>query len=409
MAARAVSPPGKRSSASSDRRIVLWIVAAVAVIALFFIVFGPAQEQNDPRPTIYNSGSQGIKAAYLLLSEMGYKSERWDSPLSQLRNADAEHSTLIIAEPILPIKELKPVQAEIAEFLKRGGRVVATGPFGAILLPGGRTESPTRLYKGLCFTEPEGPGALARAGEVSIAVPVRWSAEGPQYQVEQRCGTDAVVVRYRVGQGEAIWWSSPMPMTNTGLTSDANLKLLLASIGPSSRTVLFDEYLHEERESLLDPLQGLPWWPAAFQCLAVAALLLLARSLRSGPLRTPARVPRTSPVEFAQSMGRLYEKAGASGAATEAARGRLLEFLRDQCGIPREILRAEPPAISEALSERFGGDWTELEHHLDQAERASQVTLAPKTALKLVQLLEADHRRLHQHIQSHAHTSMAGR
>jgi len=173
--------------------------------------------------------------------------------------------------------------------------------------------------------------------------------------------------------------------------------------------VLFDEYLHARRENVLHALKGLPWWPAAFQCLAVVALLLLSRGRRSGPLRMPVRLPRTSPTEFAQSMGRLYGKADATAAATEAARGRLLEFLRDQCGIPREVLRAEPPAVAEALAERFGGDWTELESHLEQAALAATGGLAPKSALKLVQSLEDDHRRLQAQIHADRPMSLTGR
>ncbi len=393
------------TSPGRDRAIVLWLGAAILVAIILFSIFGTSQEDNDPEPTTYNSGSHGMKAALLLLPRLGYPDRRLETPLSALHGLDPAQTTLILTEPILPVKGLKPLQAEIAAFLAHGGRVIATGRTGAELLPDGQTDKPTRILEGLCFTIPEGGGALAAAGQLSIDEPVRWSAEGPQFRVEQRCGRDAAVVSYRVGQGEAIWLSSPMPLTNAGLNDDASLKLLLAALGRANdpthapaqpRTVLFDEYLHETRESITDTLRGLPWWPLAGQLAILAVLLVLSRGRRAGPLRRPIHLPRSSPIEFAQSMGRLYSRAGATEAATGAAYAKLVEYLRDQCGIAREILHQPAPAVSHALSERFGGDWNDVETHLHQAHHSGP--LSPKSALQLVQSLEADHQRLQQQI-----------
>jgi hypothetical protein len=215
-----------------------------------------------------------------------------------------------------------------------------------------------------------------------------------------------------VGAGEAIWWSSPMPMTNSGLSDDPSLKLMLASVGAPSdggkpRTVLFDEYMHTYRDSVGDTLKGLPWGALWWQLAAVAALLLLSFSRRSGPLRTAVTMPRTSPVEFAESMGVLYQRARATSAATEAARGRLLEFLRDQCGIPRELLRGQPPEVAQVLAERFGGDWREIDQHLAQAAVTGEITA--KSALKLVQSLDDDLLRLRELMRTHKPLAVVNR
>jgi len=381
-------------SNSKDRRVVIWVLVIAFGLVLGFTVLGPRHDPDDPQPTTYNSGTQGIKAAFVLLPELGYQAVRWDSPPAGLRNVDAAHTTLILTNPILPIKDIEQPRQAIADFLQRGGRVLATGPNGALLLPHGTTTSPTNLYTELCYTTPQGTGALASAGSVPMKETTRWDGAEGGIKVEQRCGPDAVVVRFRVGQGEAIWWSSPMPLTNGGLSGDPSLKLALASIGPPGRTVLFDEYLHTWHQTIGDTLAGLPWWALTWQCVAVFALLLFSFGRRNGPLRMPVRMPRTSPIEFAESMGHLYAKAGTTQAATEAARGRLVDFLRDHCGIPRELLRVKQPAVATELANRFGGDWTALEQHLQQAGLAAATALAPKSALKLVQSLDADYNRL---------------
>ncbi len=399
---------GKGAKTSTDRRFVLWLVGAVVVAVLLFALFGPRADTNDPEPTSTNASSRGVKAAFLLLPRLGYGVDRWTEPATHLDRLDAAKTTLVITNPDLPFRDLEVVQKALKQFMERGGRVIATGETGARLLPDGTVGSPTGVLKQYCETTGEGAGALSRPEGVQMEEPSRWITEGPLYRVRQRCGKDAVVVEYPVGRGTAIWWAQPTPMTNRGLKQDASLELVLASIGPVSagdggtRTVLFDEWLHSEHETVGSALTGLPWWPLTWQLVGVAVLLVLSLGRRNGPLRMPATMTRTSPIEFAQSMGRLYEKAGATEAATGAAESRLKQYLHQSGGLPRETLRGTPETIGEALRARFGGDWTELERDLHYADAdgrraggkerrvGGKERMGAKAALKLVQRLEAD-------------------
>jgi hypothetical protein len=305
---------------------------------------------------------------------------------------------LILAEPNFPTEGAKQVQAEIANFLSHGGRVLATGREGAFFLPGAKTEVPTRLYQRLCFSTPEGQGPLAEVGKVSLADNVRWAALGPAFRVSQLCGDDAVVVSYKYGAGEVIWWSSPRPMTNQGLKEDASLKLVLTSVGGTNRRVLFDEYFHGERASLWETTKGLPIRQITWQCVTVAVLLVLSFGRRNGPLRLPVRLPRSSPLEFAESMGRLYRKAGATQAAVDGARRRLLKFIEEQCGVPRDVLRSTPLDIVEAVEERLGGRWSKLGEHLLQASETEHHAMTLASTLELVKALDRDQRDLAEQI-----------
>jgi hypothetical protein len=398
-----------------DRRIVFIILGTMLFLIVGVSILVPASGDDDPTPTSYNSGSAGAKAAYLLMSEIGYDATRWEEPSSSLQQLDASHTTLILAEPDFP-ENAKPIQAEIAAFLTRGGRVVATGRSGAYFLPGGRTANPTRIFKTLCRTTPEPasqtPDPLALAGQVSMPDEVRWDSAVTSVRdptghdnpvtVAQRCGADAMVVSYSYGAGHVIWWSSAMPLSNRGLKEDASLKLLLASLPPPAASsaaarpqILFDEFFHGDHTSLWDSAHGLPIAQLCWQCALVAILLVLSFGRRNGPLRMPVTLPRTSPIEFAESMGRLYRSARATSAATDGARRRLLAFLTDRCGVPREILRANSPAaIVDALQTRFGGDWSRIADHLTQAAEAEYANLAPRSALDLVRALDQDQRDL---------------
>ncbi|HEX4156372.1 MAG TPA: DUF4350 domain-containing protein [Acidobacteriaceae bacterium] len=302
---------GARWSARwNDRRIVLWLVGAMLVLIVGVSVLAPDATENDSRPTTYNTGPNGARAAFLMLKAIGRKSMQWERPLNELDNLPAEQTTLVLAAPAYAATESDEIAAAVKRFLERGGRVLTTGPSGALLLPGGSVEQPSMFQMAPCRTTP-GDGPLAAAGRVQMVESSKWTgkeAKGSKVEVAERCGKDAVVVEMTVGRGEAIWWSSASALTNAELKTDPDLRLLLLSVG-EGRAVVWDESLHEAVPGMWSTAHGLPLWWLAAQVALLAVLLVLSFSRRNGPLRAPVTVPRSSPTEFAVSMGDLYGKA----------------------------------------------------------------------------------------------------
>jgi hypothetical protein len=377
--------------------MLLILCGAMTAMIVVVCAVAPSSQENDPRPTITNIGPHGAKAAYLTLGALGIKTSSWDHSLAQLNgdfsDAQVARTTLIMAEPEYDATEEKDLAAEVKKFLERGGRVVTTGQSGALLLPNGQASPAGLLESGLCHTVPEGPGLLARAGSVEMTNSVQWAGEGPKYRVEQRCGKDAVVVRYVVGKGEVVWWGSAAPLENAELKNDADLTLLLASVG-SGRDVVFEESLYGAVKTLWDEAKGLPLSWLSLQAALLFVLLVVSFSRRRGPLRSPVRLPRSSPVEFATSMGDLYEKAAASSAATEAAKRRLLRVLTREAGLAQGTIEEGPEAIAEALRVRLGGDWSAVSEHLQEAKRVQHEAIAMGSALALVRALSEDAKRV---------------
>jgi hypothetical protein len=369
------------------------MLALIVVMA----VIKPAQDPDDPRPTITNTGPQGAKAAFLTLQRLGVKASESEHSLAEFNegmdDAQAARTTLVLAAPGYDQTELPQLRKDLEQFLKRGGRVLSTGPSGADLLPDGEAKAPGLVQPGLCQTTPEGPGELARVGSVEMVEGAQWSSDGAKFEVEQRCGEEAVVVRYGVGKGEAVWWASAAPLENGELKNDADLKLLLATVGPG-REVVFDESLHGAVKSIWDEAKGLPLRWVAVQAALLFVLLVVSFSRRRGPVRAPVRLPRSSPVEFATSMGDLYEKAGASSAATEAATRRLLRVLVREAGLAQGTIEEGPEAVAEALRLRLGGDWSLVSEHLQEAKRAEHESIAMESALALVRALSEDAKRV---------------
>jgi len=374
------------SRPSGDIRLLIWVAAAALAVIVVGAFFAPAREDNNPTPSTDNSGSHGAKAAFLLLQQLGYQSSRWDRPAKDLSEIDASHTTLILADAYST--DVQAEQPGIDSFLRRGGRVLATGAISAGMLPDSHIAAPNRIYTSLCYTTPQGLSSLARAGRVAMAVPVRWNANDVTRQIDQSCGDDAVVVHYQVGNGEVVWWSSAAPLSNRGLKEDASLRLFLASIGSPGRRILFDEYIHGARPDLWSTAAGTPVKALAWQLAALVVLLILSFGRRSGPLRVPAQVPRTSPLEFAESMGDLYRKAGAVNVATGAAERRLMEFLEREGGIPRATLRSTPEAIAEIVSQRFQYASAGLVEDLRAAHQADYTKLTARSGLGLVRRID---------------------
>jgi hypothetical protein len=388
-------------SSNADRRIVLWLLAVVAVVVLLTAFVAPVTRDDDPMPTTYNSGTHGAKAAFLLLTRLGYTVSRADAAAADtLDSADAAHTTYILAGPYLPNEEAqKRDYGSIERFLQRGGRVLATGSRGAYFLPGGRTGNATQFVGELCTSTPEGMGELAQAGPISTYDVTPWDALEPAVHVDQRCGTDAVVVhRSYAGGGEMIWWASAEPLTSRGIARDNSLHLLLLAVGQATgdhaRRVIFDEFYHAQQGSPSDYLKGLPLRSLIVQASLLVALLLLSYSRRSGPIREPMRLPRSSPIEFARNMGALYERAGATEPATEAARRRLIQFLVSACGLTVAAASAPASEVAGVIGDRFGIDPGPLAQVLERADAARYDKLRPRDALTLVRAVDREIHRL---------------
>jgi hypothetical protein len=380
--------------------MVMWLAGGVLLFILIVAFIAPATADDDGTPSVDNTGSRGAKAAFLLLPSLGYTVDRSDQAATALDDVDAPHTTYILAGPNAPGEEAQRGDyAALERFLRRGGRVLATDFRGAYFLPGGRTGEASQLFKGLCDSSPEGAGVLAQVGSISTFDVAPWTAIEPAVRVDQRCGNDAVVVHrpYAHG-GEFVWWSAAEPLTNRGIAQDSSLRLLLASIGPptgpDARRIVFDEFYHGDHGSAADYLKGLPLKSLAIQVGLVALLLLFSYSRRSGPVREPVRVPRTSPIEFVRNMGALYERAGATQPATEAARRRLQAFLTQSCGILPATLLGSASEIASAVHARFAIDAQPLEALLRRFDTAKYDRLRPREALMLVRAADAEIVRL---------------
>jgi len=368
----------------SDRRLVVLAVAAMVVLLVLSYALWPAPAQQQAGlPSSYSAGWGGAKGAYLLLEKLGYRVERWGRPPEDLPKETAG-TTLIYAEPLA--SKSAEDRAAVAGFVASGGNLVVLGARGAALAPRAVAKEVPDWN-----VEPKSYAALApsplsrEASEITMIAPDDWTSTAHDQLGIYGAADKPVVVWYRFGKGQVIWWASPSPLSNGSIRDKGNLALFLNSVGPPGSRVLWDEYFHGMRDSMSSYFAQtpLPW--AGLQVAIAFAAVLWTFSRRSGPIRAPATDSRLSPLEFVETLGDLYQSAHAAPGSVAVTYQRLRLTLSRKLGVP---MKAKLPELCQAAAVRLGWNEDALLGTLSQAERAMRdINLDAGEALELVREL----------------------
>jgi len=377
---------------AKDKRLLLWVgIAGLVLCVVIAFLLPGANSNSNPLPSTYLSGQHGARAAYETLLRSNYPIERWERPLAELAAEAGPQTVVIFADPLT--REPGDLKA-VRTILDKGGRVLSTGFWGGFILPGEASDTPDEFTFAACKLEPEGLNPLASTGEVWMVPQATWHVGDPAFHVDYSCAGQPAVVEYNWGKGRAVWWASSTPLENASLARAQDLDLLLNSIGPrEGHHFYWDESLHGEIRSTFSYVAGTAWNMLWFGLLALAILVVLSFSRRSGPVRELPPIVRATPVEFLDALGSLYRNAGAASTAVAIALERFRRLALKLCG-----LRAAPlPAaeLAAVLGRRFPGIDPELEADLVACEEAgSNDAITPREALRLIQKLHAHQEKL---------------
>jgi hypothetical protein len=372
--------PAKISS--GDRKVLIIAGAAFLILVCLGFLLAPANTDAHDASS-YSTASEGAKAAYLLLQESGYRVERWQRPISDLKSES--QTVLVIADPsrFPAAKEKKAVE----DFISGGGRVITNGIAGAAFLPQDFSEVNPMPTKPWSEFRAITPSAITRAApKITLAPLSFWRAGSsiPLYGSDE--GT--VVARLIRDKGDAIWLASATPLTNAGLNEPGNLEFVMTAIGDKQTTrVLFDEYVHGYGEHSA-PEKSHPIMTALLlQSIVLAAAALFTFSRRSGPLRPMAPELRSSPLEFVETLGGLYQQAHASSVSVDVYYQRFQFWITRRLGLSKD---ASPEEIDRAVRERWHWDDDKFVQTLRAAASARYDPNFPQSqALEIVQSLHS--------------------
>jgi hypothetical protein len=366
----------------SDRRLLIWagVFMLLVIVALAFV---SEDEEESSVPSTYSAQTKGAKAAFLLLQEAGYNVERWEQPPAELPS-DAAHTVLVLASPFR--SPSRDDRNALQTYLNRGGKILATGPFASSYLPQAETDSELITAPSWKEYPPQLLAPLTRGGAIQMSPAAYW--KGPSTGSLAYYADDGrpIVVSYKVGPGEVIWWGASTPLTNAAIAKSGNMALLLNSLGDSGEThVLWDEYFHGYRSSLGGYMGTPPIKYGLCQCVLVFLALIFTFSRRNGPIHPLPEPSRLSPLEFIHTLGKLYRRANAVHSVLAIPYARFRMLTARQLGINHDVPAAD---LARALQNRLRYKDDTLPELLQQIETALQSPeLSEAFALDLVQQL----------------------
>jgi hypothetical protein len=375
----------------ADRKLLVATAAVLIVLtAAMAFVSPPPSEQGPAIPSIFSTSPDGARAAYMLLKELGRNVQPWERPPTELPE-DAENAVLILANPIETPGEKEKKALE--EFVENGGTILFTGPSVSAFFPDVKlSDNAVAIRDEWKVFESRFPSGYTRgAAKISLKPEAAWGAMqshlalygDPEFPV---------VVSWRLGEGEILWWAGPGPLTNSGITREDNLNLFLNALSnPLAKQgkkpdIYWDEYFHGEQASLWGYFQKTPVPWGMLQLAILGLVVLFTFSRRSGPTAVPPVVSRLSPLEFVDTLGGLYERAHGEPAVVGAVYGRFRTILARQLRLP---LGTPDAALEEAAAKRLGVKDEGILKTLERAESARRAEkVSPAEALEIVQQLE---------------------
>ena len=367
--------------ASSDRKLIYITLGIVCVLLVTLAVLSPKETDDNGSPSSYSTKKLGGKAAYLLLKQSGYEIERWEKAPSELP-VNPQNDVLIIAGPT-QFADDDDAKA-LRKFVAAGGTLLAAGIWSPDFVPDGHVGfGKYRISTSEC--SPALPSQLGRGGPITMSGAEIWEeSESLPVLVHYTYKDEPVVVSYMVGRGEVIWWASPLPLTNVGIRDKNNLNLLINSVG-QGKHILWDEYFQSEAAHEIVVFPPIVKWALWGQCLAFAVMLVLSFSRRSGPMIPLVPESRLSPLEFVDTLGNLYQRAGAAQVPVEIAFTRFRQLASRRLGLFGTVSAQQ---LAQAMLVRRLVSNPNFATRLRRCEDAiSDPTLTEKEALTLVQFL----------------------
>ena len=385
----------------SDRKLLIAGGALLLLLLGASVVFAPPTNTlPSPIPSTYSSQSDGAEAAYTLLVRLHYPVRRWEDPPTELPgDADAANVLLILADPT----ETPSAKERVAifDFVELGGHVLFTGRNIRQFFPAADISEATPDPTWTSYSPNLPSGAAHDAARISIQPEAYWGNLTEEQLAIYGAPESTAVVSWTQGDGSVTWWAGPTPLTNAGISRDDNLTIFLNTVSNWSKDshyhIYWDEYFHGQRSSLWSYARStaLVWGLLQISLLAGAVLLTFSR--RSGPVYAPSVRSRLSPLEYVDTLGGLYQRAGAASAAVSVSYLRLRYLLARQLGLPNDLPDAE---LARSAEERLGWKNFASENILGRASGASRdLNLRNREALELVRGLERYTAKLEAHSQ----------
>ena len=383
--------------AGPDRKLLMIGGALLIVMLTVSVALSPPENSMpSPVPSTYSTQSAGAKAAYMLLSQLHYPVRRWEEPPTELPK-DGSNTLLILSNPT-QMPSTKEREA-LTNFIESGGHVLFTGSNITDFFPDAAVSWKAQDPEWISYA-PNFPSSISRnAQRITIQPQAYWRKPNEEQLALYGNADSRAVVTWQIDDGAILWWCGPTPLINAGITKDDNLAFFLNSVSnwapENSYQIYWDEYFHGQRSSLWSYTSNTPLSWGLIQIGLIAGAVIFTFGRRRGPVYRQPTVSRLSPLEFVDTLGGLYERAGAGSSAVAVSQSRLRYLLTRQLGLSGDTSDVQ---LAQAAEQRLGWQNFAVENVLGRADVASRAArLKSREALQLVQDLERHAQKLEVH------------
>lgn len=333
-------------------RLGAWpLLGALLVVAFALSLATGSEEQLTGTPSVTNPGPRGLEVLFTWLTEAGFDVRRGDAPLTEVPN---EIATIVIPAPTAALLDEADVRA-LEGALARGTTVLLFVPRGT----GRKHLAPLVKLRSLSGVplEPlplDGAGStLSVVHEVGVLRGVRRLrvAAEPGVRVLDADAlplTDPPLLwARRIGAG-TLYVAAGAELAENGrldLEDNARLWLNVAARGP----IWFDETHHRAR---VDERPTVNLWAFGLQFAFAAALFVVARGTRVGPVREEPPPLQRSTTEYVEAMAQLTHRAKLDAELVEDLRRQVRLMLHERLGLSLELSdeeRARASGLPDAL------------------------------------------------------------
>jgi hypothetical protein len=325
-----------------------WVLGALAVVVVAIALLTPEEPGSRGRDlSTFSTGPGGASIVLELAERMGWKAERRTESLDSV--APARRVDVVLAPSVsLGSHEVH----RLLENVRGGGGLIASldgddeladslrvdGGRGVAFLEGSDTDCPDERFSAarlLSMTSDVREVTAPKIPDSQITTLLSGEARGAP-------GAFRAAIGFPLGAGRVVVVGSSSVFANGAVRycrSDADLAVarMLAYVRPASDprpVIAFDEFHHGygvHGGSLRAAAGYLGRTSSGHffaQAMVAGLILLLARMPRPLSPREPAQIPRRSPIEHADALGRAFEDVG----ATRTAISRLLGGIRRRTG-----------------------------------------------------------------------------
>ena len=336
-------------------RPLIWGGVAIAALILLTFLIAPQNSQYNIGST-YSRAPDGYGAWYAYMAEQGADIQHWQKPLNALIDGeDSDPTSPVTLLQIFPNRSVPDLDHRLINWIQRGNTLVRLG-------------ADARVTEAAFSTQHDSKAGTVKIDTSRRAVDLELAETS---LLGDRFG--AIVWRTTLGEGQAIWATTPYLGANAYQEQSGNYAFLAQLTKSADQTIWVDEYMHgykdadtvaleEGMETWGDYLAKTPWLIVLIQAGILLLVSIWAQNKRFGSPVSLKKPPINNSEAYIQALAQVLRKAGSHQFVVDEINKAERLQLQKELGLGATPV--EESVLLEALVRKTGRSETDLKQIL---------------------------------------------